>query len=189
MPLTTVDERVALVVVDLQNGALGRPMAPYTAQDVVDRTARLAEAFRERGLPVVLTRFTVAAEPRPRRTDVTGAPRPAPPAGWDAVVDGLTGDVVITKYGWDSFHDTDLDEQLRQRGVTQLVLTGVATSIGVESTARAAYERGYHLTFATDAIADLDPAAHDHTVRRILPVIGETGATADIIALVRDTHA
>ncbi|MCX4635198.1 isochorismatase family protein [Streptomyces platensis] len=77
-------------------------------------------------------------------------------------------------------HGTDLDRELRERGVTQIVLGGIATSIGVESTARAAYEHGYHVTLATDAMTDLDADAHRNSVQRVFPRLGETG-TADAI--------
>ena len=96
---------------------------------------------------------------------------------------------MVTKRNWGAFYGTDLDLQLRRRGITQIVLTGVATSIGVESTARAAYEHGYHVTLATDAITDLSLEAHQNSVERIFPRLGETGSTAEIIELLDKTHA
>lgn len=63
------------------------------------------------------------------------------------------------------------------------MLCGIATSIGVESTARQAYEAGFNVTLVTDAMTDLNPEAHDNSVRRIFPRLGETGAAADIVAL------
>ena len=83
---------------------------------------------------------------------------------------------------------TDLDVQLRRRGVTQIVLTGIATSIGVESTARDAYAMGYHVTLATDAMADRDAATHAHSVEKIFPRLGETGTTAEVLELLAKTH-
>ncbi|WP_336210769.1 isochorismatase family protein [Nonomuraea sp. LPB2021202275-12-8] len=193
MPLTTLDERTALLIVDLQRGVLARPAVPHTPGDVIARAVDLARAFRAHALPVVLTRFTTApdgADATPGRTDM---PRPsqAPPEGWDTLVDDLAGhpeDIVVTKRTWGSFYGTDLDLHLRRRGITQLVLAGVATSIGVESTARAAHERGYHLTLATDAVTDLNPDTHDNTVQRIFPLLGETGSTAEIIELLAKTR-
>jgi nicotinamidase-related amidase len=84
---------------------------------------------------------------------------------------------------WGAFHGTDLDVQLRRRGVTQIVLAGVATSIGVESTARAAYEHGYNVTLATDAMTDLSADAHQNSLTRIFPRLGETGITNDILEI------
>ncbi|MFF0629476.1 hydrolase [Streptomyces sp. NPDC004296] len=193
MSLTTLDPKSALVVIDLQNGLRALSGTPYTIDDVITRTARLAEAFRARELPVVLVRVTFSpdgADAVPGRSE---APLPShtPPAGWDEIVPELAGhpgDITVTKRNWSAFYGTDLDLHLRRRGVTQIVLTGVATSIGVESTARAAHEHGYHLTLATDAMADLDADAHRHSTEKIFPRIGESGRTEDIIDLLAKTH-
>jgi nicotinamidase-related amidase len=193
--LTTLDERTALVVVDLQNGVLARPAAPLTAAEVIGRVTELANAFRANGLPVVLIRFTAAADgsdATPGRTDMSGHARGPMPDGWDEIVDDLTGhpeDIVVTKRNWGSFHGTDLDVHLRRRGITQIVLTGVATSIGVESTARAAHEHGYHVTIPTDAMTDLNADAHNHSIQRIFPMLGETGTTEEVIELLTKTRA
>jgi nicotinamidase-related amidase len=193
MPLTTLDERTALVVVDLQNGILANPNAPYPVQEVIGRVVELADAFRANGLPVILVRFTAAADGAdapPGRTDMSGRSR-SWPEGWDVIVDELAGhpeDIVVTKRNWGSFHGTDLDLHLRRRGVTQIVLTGVATSLGVESTARAAHEHGYHVTLATDAMTDLNPDSHNHSIGRVFPLLGETGATEEVIELLAKTR-
>jgi nicotinamidase-related amidase len=187
MTVTTLDSKTALVVIDLQRGVVGAPTVPYSAADVVARSAQLAGAFRERGLPVVFVRVSFApdgADTVPGRTEVTrrGDSRPE---GWDEIVDELRGDgdIVVTKRNWGAFHGTDLDTLLRRRGITQIVLTGIATSIGVESTARAAHEHGYNVTLATDAMADLNAEAHRNSVERIFPRLGETGSTDDILKL------
>ncbi|MCF4123635.1 isochorismatase family protein [Antribacter sp. KLBMP9083] len=196
MPVTQLDDRTALVVVDLQNGFRARPTAPHAADDVIARNVELAAAFRARGLPVVLTRFTFAADGSDAargRTDMSGRQSGGvAPEGWDQLVDDLAGhdgDVVVTKRRWGSFYGTDLDLQLRSRGVTQVVLTGVATSLGVDSTARAAHERGYHVTLAVDAMTDLNPEAHQSSVERIFPLLGETGTTAQILTLLEESRA
>ena len=109
-----------------------------------------------------------------------------PTANAAEIVDQLAGhpeDIIVTKRNWGAFYGTDLDVHLRRRGITQIVLTGIATSIGVESTARAAYEHGYNVTLATDAMTDLSADSHDHALTRIFPRLGETGTTAEIIAL------
>jgi nicotinamidase-related amidase len=93
------------------------------------------------------------------------------------------GDIVVTKRNWGTFYGTDLDLQLRRRGVTQIVLTGIATSIGVESTARAAHEHGCHVTLAADAMTDINADAHRNSLERIFPMLGETGTTAEIVEL------
>jgi len=189
MPITTIDPATALVVIYLQNGVLQIPSDPHLTTDVLDRTVELADAFRARSLPVVLVRVTFAADGAdtvPGRTDQAAARAARSfPEGWDQISDKLAGhpeDIVVTKRNWSAFYGTDLDLHLRRRGVTQIVLTGVATSIGVESTARAAHEHGYHVTLATDAMTDGDPDAHRNSVQKIFPRLGETGTTADILA-------
>lgn len=186
MTVTTLDSSSALVIIDLQNAVVGAPTVPYTGSEVVARAVELAGAFHERRAPVVLVRATVRADgsdAAPGRNEMPSRPSSLPD-GWDAVVDDLAGhpeDVTVTKRTWGAFHGTDLDLQLRRRGVTQIVLAGLATSIGVESTARAGYEHGYHVTLATDAMADLDADAHRNSIERIFPLLGETGSTAEII--------
>ena len=193
MALTTLDERTALVLVDLQQGIVGAPTVPWSGAEVLARGVELAEAFRSHGCLVVLVRVSVSADGAdwvPGRAEES--PRTGPrPEGWDALVDELSGhpeDIVVTKRNWGAFHGTDLDLHLRRRGITQVVLGGVATSIGVESTARAAHEHGYHVTLATDAMADLNEQAHHNSVERIFPRLGERGTTAEIIELLAKTR-
>ncbi|MFF5303915.1 hydrolase [Streptomyces sp. NPDC013161] len=194
MALTTLDPRTALVVIDLQGGIVGAPTQPYSGPEVVARTVELADAFRAADLPVVLVRVTFAADGAdavPGRTEQQRAGGGARPEGWDVIVDDLAGhpaDIQITKRNWGAFHGTDLDVQLRRRGVTQIVLTGIATSIGVESTARAAHEHGYHVTLATDAMSDLDAVSHAHSIERIFPRLGETGTSAEVLELLAKTR-
>jgi nicotinamidase-related amidase len=182
------------VVIDLQAGIATAPTTPYPGAEVVARTVELAEAFRARDLPVVLVRVSFAADfadAPTGRTEATRSGGASRPDGWDVIVPELAGhegDITVTKHNWGAFHGTDLDVQLRRRGVTQIVLTGIATSIGVESTARAAYEHGYHVTLATDAMTDLDAESHRHSVERIFPRLGETGTTAGILTLLEKTH-
>ena len=188
MPITTLDPKTALVVIDLQNGVAVLPGEPYPTADVISRTAELAEAFRRRDLPVVLVRVSFAADGSDRLPGRTELQRPpsTPPAKADQIVDQLAGhpeDIVVTKRNWGAFHGTDLDVHLRRRGITQVVLTGIATSIGVESTARAAYEHGYNVTLATNAMTDLSADSHEHAVTRIFPRLGETGTTPEILHL------
>ncbi|TDO54191.1 isochorismatase family protein [Kribbella sp. VKM Ac-2571] len=148
---------------------------------MIGKTVELADAFRKHDLPVVLVRVSFAADGGDRLPGRTEQPARSgggtPPAGADQIGDQLAGhaeDIVVTKRNWGAFHGTDLDVQLRRRGITQIVLTGVATSIGVESTARAAYEHGYHVTLATDAMTDLSASAHENSLNWIFPRLGET---------------
>lgn len=182
MALTTLDPRTALVVIDLQKGITGLPTA-HPADDVVKNAATLAAEFRGHGLPVVLVNVTGGA---PGRTEAGGAGGGERPADWAQLREELGAapeDVLVTKKTWGAFHGTGLDMELRRRGVTQIVLAGIATSIGVESTARAAHEHGYHVTVAIDAVTDMDGDAHLNAVRKVFPRLGETGTTDEVRAL------
>jgi nicotinamidase-related amidase len=186
MTLTAVDPVAALVVIDLQEGLRAAPTVPSPPDDIVARTAALARAFRDRGSPVLLVRVTVdGAGFSPGRTDAGRRGTGTRPEGWDEVVAELAdlGDSVITKRNPGAFVGTDLDVQLRRRGVTQVVLTGISTSMGVESTARAAFDLGYHVVLVTDAVGDLDEASHRHVVERVFPRIGETTTTDEALAM------
>jgi len=179
MPLTTLDETSALIVIDLQKGIVGPPTA-RPAAEIINRTARLARAFRERNLPVVLVNVSGRA---PGRTDA-GSPAFSPPPDWADLVPELEqqpGDYTITKQRWGAFLGTTLDETLRRRGVTQIFLTGISTSAGVESTARSAYDLGYHVAFVVDAITDRSPEAHRHCVEVVFPRLGETTRSDDVL--------
>jgi nicotinamidase-related amidase len=181
VPVTTLDPTTALIVVDLQVGLAGLPSV-HPFDDIVANAAALADAFRARKLPVVLVN---AAGGAPGRTEQGNSGHEFPD-GWTDLLPALNqqpSDKTVTKFTWGAFHDTDLAEHLRELGVTQVVVVGVATSIGVESTARQAYEHGLHVTLATDAMTDLNPVTHDNTVHHIFPKLGETGTTKDILAL------
>jgi nicotinamidase-related amidase len=107
-----------------------------------------------------------------------------PPANWAELISDIGprgNDIVITKHQSGSFHGTDLDLRLRRRGVTGIVLGGITTSMGVESTARGAYDHGYNVTFAADAMNDVNPVAHRHSLDVVFPVLGEVDTT-DAIA-------
>jgi nicotinamidase-related amidase len=181
MPVTSLDAKTALIIIDLQKGIVGMAGAA-AVEGAVRNSRRLADAFRDRSLPVVLVNVTGGA---PGRTE---QPRPshAFPADWAELIPELNqqpSDLSVTKRTWGAFASTDLEQQLKQAGVTQVVVTGVATSIGVESTARQAYEAGFNVTLAIDAMADLRPEAHECSIAWIFPRLGETGTTEEIIGL------
>ena len=181
MPLTTLDPRTALVVIDLQKGLAAYPTNQPLA-DVAEKAAALAAAFRRHGQPVVLVNVTGVA---PGRTEQPRAPRsfPADFAEFLPVLDQQPADHVVSKRTWGAFMNTDLDAWLKGQGVTQVVIVGVATSVGVESTARQAYEHGYNVALAVDAMADMSAEAHAHSIAAIFPKLGETGTSQAVIGL------
>lgn len=185
MPVTTIDPTPALLVIDLQKGIV-TPDRDASVTAAVQQAAQLATAFRRHSLPVVLVNVTGRA---PGRTDTGSSlsPRAVAP-DWAELIEDLDmqpGDHLITKRRRNAFHDTGLDTQLRDLGVTQVVLAGISTSAGVESTARSASDHGYHVVLATDAMTDSDTQAHRHTIERVLPKLGETGTTSEIIDLLQ----
>ena len=181
MTVTTLDSKTALIVIDLQKGIVSFPTV-HPIGEVVQRSRLLADAFRQRGLPVVLVNVTGGAPGRTERShSLEGLP-----ADWADLVPELNtqpGDLLVTKKTWGAFTNTDLEVRLKALGVTQLVICGVASSIGVESTARYAHELGFNVTLALDAMTDLSLEAHDNSVARIFPRLGETGSTREIVGL------
>ncbi|MFJ9246692.1 cysteine hydrolase family protein [Streptomyces sp. NPDC101776] len=189
MPLTTIDPASALVVVDLQKGIVSALADDPAIATAVKQATHLATEFRRHGLPVVLVNVTGRA---PGRTDVgRSANTTAPAAGWADLVDELDvrpTDHLITKRRRSAFHDTGLDTLLRDLGVAQVVLCGIATGSGVESTARSASDYGYHVVLVTDAMGDPDPEIHRHSVERVFPKLGETATTSEVVDMVEATR-
>ena len=181
MALTTLDRQTALILIDLQKGIVSLPTAHPTAE-VVKHARTLADAFRCQNLPVVLVNVSGGAPGRAEQTRSTQGF----PAGWTDLVPELnqqSTDHTVTKQTWGAFSNTGLNEHLKKLGVTQVVIAGVATSIGVESTARQAHEYGYHVTLAIDAMTDMNADAHVNSTTRIFPRLGETGTTQEVVAL------
>jgi nicotinamidase-related amidase len=181
MPVTTLDPKTALVVIDLQKGLVALPTA-HPTNEVAKHAGELADAFRRQGLPVVLVNVAGGA---PGRAEQTRSTRDLPD-GWVDLVPELNHqptDHKVTKRTWGAFTNTGLEKHLRDLGVTQVVIAGVSTSIGVESTARHAHENGFHVTLAVDAMTDTNADAHHNSITRIFPRLGETGSTREIIEL------
>jgi nicotinamidase-related amidase len=175
----------ALVLVDLQRGVVALPTHPRSAAAVVENAVRLARAARASGVLVVLVRVSFAPDGGDRvLTDTEQTSPVVLAAGWDELVDELraAADVVVTKRQWGAFYGTGLDLELRRRARQTLVLGGIATNFGVESTARDAFERNYQLVFVEDAMAGLAAGDHEFALARVFPRLGRIGSTADVLA-------
>jgi nicotinamidase-related amidase len=182
MPITTLDPKTALIVIDLQKGIVNGNFI-HPIGDIIDRTRALIDVFRANKLPVVLVNVAGRA---PGRTEEGPRSNPSFSEGWTDFLpqlDRQPGDIVVTKRSWGAFATTDLEHQLKTRGVTQVVVTGVATAVGVEATARQAYEQGFNVTLAIDAMTDLREEAHQYSIRNVFSRVGETGSTKEIISL------
>jgi nicotinamidase-related amidase len=182
LPVSTT----ALVLIDLQKGIVGRPVAPYSGEAVVAKGKALAERFRAAKAPVVLVNVAFSADFSDALKAPVDQPMPRPaggfPEGWTELVDGLAepSDIRVTKRQWGAFYGTDLDLQLRRRGVTTIVLGGIATNMGVESTARAAHEHGYAVALVEDAMASFSADMHAFAIAHIFPRLGRVVKSDDI---------
>lgn len=176
----------ALVVIDLQRGIAGLPTVPHSNDDVRARSAALADAFRAKQSLVVLVHVDPGPGgilfPRPL-TDAQRPPLGGTPDFAEIVPEmgPKPGDVIVTKHHPCAFNGTDLDIQLRRRGIQTIVLCGIATNVGVEATARIGFEFGYNLVFADDAMAARDAELHTASVSKYFPTIGRVRRTAQIV--------
>ena len=191
--ITTIDKQTALVLIDLQRGVV-RMKTAHSVKNILQKASMLVDVFRAANLPVVVvhvnplgtdwTKTRVEESAIPRNQVIQTIARVAlPMTGFTDIVPEIeikTGDILIEKTTWNAFFQTSLDEELKKREITQLVLAGISTSKGVEGTARAASELGYNLIFATDAMTDKSKEAHDNSIRNIFPQIGELGTVMEI---------
>jgi nicotinamidase-related amidase len=179
----------ALVLIDLQKGILPFAQGHRSGAEVLAAAAPLATRFRALGAPVVLVRVGWSADfgdaPKQPVDQARGAPPGGFPADWWDLPEELASvpsDILVTKRQWGAFYGTDLDLQLRRRGISTVVLGGISTNIGVESTARQAWEYGYALVLAEDAMAAQSPEHHRFSIDNIMPRLGRVRQSAEILA-------
>ncbi len=182
--ITEIDKNTALILIDLQNSIVGIPGTPNSMNDVFNNVNKLIQTFREKQLPIVFVNVNPSdAAWMKSRKETKMPPFPANENSYN-ITDKINtdkNDVFITKHTWNAFFETQLHNELKKRSITNIVLGGVSTSIGVEGTARAASELGYNVTFATDATTDRLESSYKHSVETIFPRIGEKGTTKEII--------
>jgi nicotinamidase-related amidase len=185
--------RTALVAIDIMKRVFSWKSHPHPVQEVVTRTARLANVFRRVGSFVVFVRVDFSSDDKDALNPLTDPPSPLllphatspEPEDWSAILPELGShplDHLITKHQWGAFFGTDLDLQLRRRKIDTIVLCGIATNIGVETTAREAYQHGYNQIFATDAMNAYSEEEHQHTCTYILPRMGCVRSTDEIVS-------
>ncbi|TPG25572.1 isochorismatase family protein [Mycolicibacterium hodleri] len=178
-------ETTALIVIDRQDGILSPEPVPFGRKQVVDRAAQLGRAFADAGCLTVLTATDFADgyadAPRGEADEPWALPEKGLPPGFATLVpeiDSLPAAVRITKRQMSAFFGTEL---LRRRRCDTVVICGVATNLGVEATARGAFDLDYHVVIAADACASVAPGLHDFAVRNILPRIARVRETTDIL--------
>jgi nicotinamidase-related amidase len=186
-PFSLEAKSTALVLIDLQRGIVARDTKPYTSAQVIERASRLTKRFREAGSLVVLVHVAFAPDSADRLNPPADSPTPVPalPPDWSEIVPDLGSDprdIIITKRNWGAFYGTALDLQLRRRHIRTIVLGGIATNMGVESTARDAYERGYEQVFVEDACSTMSEEMHAFTFKNIFPRIGRVRSTEEVLS-------
>jgi nicotinamidase-related amidase len=185
-PLHLDPQKTALVLIDLQQGIMSLPTVPHAAQDVIQRCSRMAHAFREKGATVVYVHVDMAdvlmlPVDQPAR-DPNAPPPPAsaselvPEAGFQP------GDLLITKRHWGAFAGTELEAMLKQRGIDTVVLAGVSTNVGVESTARQGTGLGFAFVLVEDACAARDADSHRYAFEKTFPRLARVRSTDEVIA-------
>lgn len=186
--MTGIFSKTALITIDLQKIILSMPLAPRSADELIEETTRLAHALKNNGgtLIRVITDFAKDLADLPQSN--VDAPFKLPSTGMPidateipASLAAITPDVIITKHQWSAFYGTDLDLQLRRRGIEKLILAGVATNFGIESTARDAWQHHYQITVVKDAVSSFSSALHDFSVNNILPRISQVKSIAEIL--------
>jgi nicotinamidase-related amidase len=186
MELTLNPRTTALVLIDLQKGILGRPLVPHAVSQVVENAAAIGRKLTESGGTIALV--NVAFTGADRLAQPVDAPWPMPPGGlppdfseFVPEIAALRADVRITKRQWGAFHGTELDLQFRRRGIDTIILGGVATNFGVESTAREAWQHNYAVILAEDACSSMDAESHRFSIEKIMPRIARVRSTAGIL--------
>lgn len=182
-----IPEKTALVIIDLQKGISAMDTKPLPSSEIIRNASTLANKFREKNMKV----FPVHVNPTPEialnpRSDSSMIRSGQIQNDWADFVPDLNvskSDIVIEKRQWGAFYGTELDLQLRRRKIDTIVLCGIATTYGVESTARFAYEYGYNQIFVSDAMGDVSEESHNVSVKYVLKRIGRVLSTDEILKL------
>src|SRR6202050_3657091 len=178
-------EKTALVLIDLQNAIVGMNPVPHTAAQVVENSKKLAEAFRAHGAPVVYVRVDLndfMKLPVDQPHDLGDKPLPASASEIAASAGFQPGDILVTKRHWGAFAGTDLEQQLKSRGIDTVVLTGISTNAGVESTARQGTGLGFAFVLVEDACSAQDAEQHRFAFEKIFPRLTRVRTTAEVLA-------
>lgn len=179
-------EKSALVLIDLQNGIAGRELSPHTSEEVLQNASKLVKTFSDKGAFIVLVRVsTIDGKDMVKPKTDLKATGMKYPEGWDNLVPEIADTKnahIVTKRQWGAFYGTDLDLQLRRRGIDTIILGGISTNIGVDTTAREAYQHGYNQIFVEDAMTAVTKEEHDYVCKYIFPRIGKLRSTKEIVS-------
>ena len=192
MDIILEPKTTAIVLIDLQKGIVSRPLAPHSGASVVEKSVAIARRLKELGGTVVAVHVAFSNPDADRLKQPVDSSWPVPPGGLPPEfselapeIAQLNADVIITKKQWGAFYGTGLDMQLRRRGIGTIILGGIATNFGVESTARDAWERNYSLIIPEDACTSMDEGMHRFAIEKILPRLARIRSTEQILAAMR----
>jgi nicotinamidase-related amidase len=180
-------KKTALVLIDLQNAIVGMNPVPHTAAQVVENSRKLAEAFRTHGAPVVYVRVDLndfLKLPADQPTNLGDKPLPAAASEIATSAGFQPGDILITKRHWGAFANTDLEQQLTSRGIDTVVLTGISTNAGVESTARQGTGLGFAIVLVEDACSAQNAEHHRFAFENIFPRLARCRSTDEVLAAI-----
>ena len=179
-------QKTAVVVIDLQKGIASIPTEPYSSKVVIENTVKMLKEFRKHNMPVFLVNVTLSKDMKDalRPVSETSFKISNYDSSWSEFVPELnvqSTDFIITKHQWGAFYGTELDLQLRRRKIETIILCGIATNLGVESTARFAYEYGFNQIFVEDAMAARSKDEHTFPLKYIFPRLGLIRKTDEIV--------
>ncbi|OCA96720.1 isochorismatase family protein [Clostridium beijerinckii] len=181
----------ALVLIDLQKGiAAGRISgSPNPVDQVIQNASKLVKEFSEKGVFIVLVRVsTIDGKDMVKPKTDLAASGMKYQEGWDELIPEIAGTRnahIVTKRQWGAFYGTDLDLQLRRRGIDTIVLGGISTNIGVDTTAREAFQHGYNQIFVEDAMTAISKEEHEYVCKYIFPRIGKIRTSEQVISLLK----
>jgi nicotinamidase-related amidase len=177
-------KKTALVLIDLQNATVGMNPVPHTAAQVVENSRKVAEAFRVHGAPVVYVRVDLndfMKIPVDQPLNLGDNPLPAAASEITPSAGFQHGDILVTKRHWGAFAGTDLEQQLKSRGIDTVVLTGISTNIGVESTARQGTGLGFAFVLVEDACSSQNAEHHRFAFENIFPRFTRVRSTDEVL--------
>lgn len=192
--MTSLDlKKTALIMIDLQKGIVGRDgLAPYSGQEILDKNEQIAEQLKNTDALIVCVHVkNYGPEALAPKTDAPATAASKLPADFSNFVLEVANDpevnnvIHVAKHNWGAFYGTDLDVQLRRRGIETVILTGIATTIGCDTTAREAIQHGYHVIAVEDAMTDFNGQFHHDDVEYIFKRLGQVRSTAEILELLK----
>jgi len=184
-PALQIDPKTtALVLIDLQNGIVSREINPYPASEIVTRARTLAEAFRAKNALVVYVRVLMNDFLPLPSDEKMNLPKDIPAAASEIAESAgkQPGDLLVTKRHWGAFAQTNLEEELRSRNIETVVLAGIATNLGVESTLRQGTGLGFAFITVEDACGTFTPEMQQFAFQYIFPRLSRVRSTEQVLS-------